>query len=93
MELTAVRNSGEKSEQEQFLTKSRSRRLPALLVGEESCTERSKEWNSGRKAAFWEASRWMLKSPRRISGVPSSGKELRRVSSSSRKLPRGPGGR
>ena len=67
-------------EEEQFLTKIRSRRLPALWVLGECCGER-KEWTSSRKAAEWEASRWMLKSPRRISGVPPSGNEPNRISS------------
>ena len=33
---------------EQFLMNTRSRRLPALWVGEEDYWERSKEWSSGR---------------------------------------------
>ena len=35
---------------------------------------------------------WMLKSPRTTSGVPSSGEHLSRVSISSKKSQRGPGG-
>lgn len=76
----------------QLLVKMRSRRLPALWVGGERVRVRSKEERRERKVD-WVDSELRLKSPRRIRGVSLTGEELRRMSISSKKLPRGPGGR
>uniref|UniRef100_A0A0E9WJ23 Uncharacterized protein n=1 Tax=Anguilla anguilla TaxID=7936 RepID=A0A0E9WJ23_ANGAN len=77
---------------EQLLVNTRSSWLPALCVGGEEDRDRAKDWRSEATLDSWEVSGGRLKSPSRIAGVPSSGRELRRVSSSSRKEPSGPGG-
>ena len=53
---------------------------------------RAKDWRREATLEDWWLSGGRLKSPSRITGVPSSGRELRRVSSSSRKQSSGPGG-
>ena len=69
----------------------RSRELPALWVGGRTVGVRSKDCRREVTVADCEVS-GRLKSPVSSRGVPSSGKELRSISSSSGKCPRGPGG-
>lgn len=66
--------------------------FPALCVGVDRLREREKEDRSGRRQDDCSFSEGRLKSPSRIS-EDSTGSPLRRVSSSSMKLPSGPGGR
>ena len=77
----------ERAEVPQDVVKTRSSWFRALWVGGEEESIRSnvekKSVNSGG---------WMLKSPRTMIGLPSSGKQLRRASISLRKSQRGPGG-
>ena len=53
---------------------------------------RSKDLRRDSVAVDWDGS-GRLKSPSKTRGAPSSGKELRSMSISSRKFPREPGGR
>ena len=87
-----IRGVTERLRGEHALVNTRSRTLPALWVGGEGVSERSSEDRRDVTGRYLSAL-GRLKSPRRISGVPSSGKKLIRVSSSSRKSPRDPGGR
>ena len=77
---------------EQALENNRSSTLPALWVGGEGEILRSKEDRRDVTGRYLSGV-GRLKSPRRRSGVPSSGKVLSRASSSSRKSPKVPGGR
>ena len=69
--------------------------------GKKKVTKWSGEWRGGEceitrgeevNSDECSFSGWMLKSPRTTSGVPSSGEHLSRVSISSKKSQRGPGG-
>ena len=66
----------------QFLVNTRSRELPALWVGGVVERVRSNDARSKITEVDWEGS-GRLKSPRRIMGVPSSGKALNSMSTSS----------
>ena len=79
-------------EGKQALVNTRSSTFPALWVGGEGVRDRSNEDNRDVTGRYF-SSVGRLKSPSRIRGVPSSGNELIRESSSSRKSPRVPGGR
>ena len=70
----------------------RSRDPPALWVEGRRVGVRSKDCSRETTVFSWEES-GRLKSPSRTTGVPSSGKALRRMSNSSGKWFRGPGGR
>lgn len=63
----------------------RSKALPALCVGEVWLRVRSKDDSSGNKQDDCSLSDGRLKSPKSMSGVPSMGKRLSRVSNSSMK--------
>ena len=76
----------------QLLVKILSSELPALCVGDVVVRVRSKDLRRDSVAVDWDGS-GRLKSPSRTRGAPSSGKELRSMSISSRKFPREPGGR
>ena len=82
----------ERLEGEQALENTRSRTLPALWVGGEGDRVMSNEERRDVTGRYFSAV-GRLKSPSRIRGGPSSGSELIRESSSSRKFPRVPGGR
>ena len=71
----------------------RSSCLPARWVAGVFSSVRSKEVRRDLKSVACVLSRWMLKSPRSISCVPSSGRTPRSMSSSSTKSASGPGGR
>ena len=66
----------------EFLVNTRSRELPALWVGGVTVRVRSNEARREIRQEDWEGS-GKLKSPSRIMGVPSSGKELSSMSISS----------
>lgn len=87
-----IRGVTERLRGEHALVNTRSRTLPTLWVGGEGVSERSSEDRRDVTGRYLSAV-GRLKSPSRIRGVPSSGKELIRASSSSRKSPRDPGGR
>ena len=57
----------------------------------EGLSERAKEESKSSRSDDFSV--WMLKSPRRTSGGPFSGMFDRRMSNSSKKSPKGPGGR
>ena len=76
----------------QLRVKILSSELPALCVGDVVVRVRSKDLRRDSVAVDWDGS-GRLKSPSRTRGAPSSGKELRSMSISSRKFPREPGGR
>jgi len=67
-------------------------RFPALWVEGEGVITRPNVAKRFRNSGDCNFSGWMLKSPRMTSGVSSSGKQLRRASTSSNSL-RGAGGR
>ena len=79
-------------EGEHALVNTRSNIFPALWVGGEGVRDRSNDNNRDVTGRYFSAV-GRLKSPSSISGVPSSGNELIRESSSSRKSPMVPGGR
>ena len=83
----------ERADVQQDFVKTRLSWFPALWVGGEGESVGSNVVKKLVKSDKCNFSGWMLKSPRTTSGVPSSGKQLRRASISSKKSQKGPGGR